>query len=1341
MTASPLRAVVFCLCLLALCAPAAPVRADAPVWPDAPAPDGARGFADGALDFVPQADALVAPHAEPALRTRVTASGFEVTVLRDGRAPSTIAFTARALVRGGARLVLGAGRLDAAGARATLARGAVTEWLVNGPDHLEHGADVGVRLPGEVPLRVEIGLAGVLRILLHDATTAWLLLGGGLGGELRYGDLAVYDAAGARLPARFVPGPGGDALTIEVDDAGAAYPLRIDPLLSASWSAAGGQSGMALGLAVTTIGDVNGDGHADFAAGAPTYDLRATEVDAGLVRAWYGGPSGPPASANWVEYGVAGARFGNALAAAGDVNGDGYDDLLVGAPTQATSGGGRGRVYLYYGSASGLAPTAAWTYSSTQGGSELGRAVASADVNGDGYRDIVVGEPYFDTATTDVGRVLVFLGSGSGPATTPAWTGTGAQAWEFYGFAVAGVGDTDGDGYDEVLAGAPYYDEGEYVDVGRARLHFGSAAGVSSRNVFLSGLFTICGLYDCRRDESSYFGFALSAVGDTTGDGLSDFAIGHPYRDASYAAAGSDEGLVDIFAGDADGTPWRFATLPGEDEGDNFGRAVGAAGDVDGDGRADLLVGAPNANSLIFPYANGGALYAVCTTTRGIPGICAEYRGAPGDRLGIAVATAGDVDKDGFADALAGAHLDDTGSVVDDGSVRFYRGAHAEIAAHAATRYYRQGEPGFGATLAAADVDGDGRDEVLVGQPYWTGSTPASVLVEGSDDTTISSVQSNDRFGFALANAGDINGDGRDDVVVGAPSWNGSVSAAGAVAAYYGRLGGFPASMTFDDADWHAFGDADHRSFGTSVAGGDVTGDGHADVLVLGRAFLWFYPGGPDGLPAEPTWRDADIDYLDGQVAFAGDVNGDGFGDVLVGNGKTVVSGQIVGSARLFLGTAAGPQAEPAWTVFGDEPGAGFGFNIAAAGDLDGDGFADLAVSANNSSAIGPNAGRVYVWYGGPAGPSVAPDVTLDPPGVEMMFGSALAGAGDLDGDGHGELAVGAPLLAGAAAYGRTYIYHGGPGGLGTTGALAPCTIDTSLGPEPRHCGRSVAGRFDYDGDGFADLLFGEVRGNDAQDDARYVHLVLAAGEPTDVQPPGKLRQWRLGSPSTRIALHGMSSDDDAFVARMVARTAGGSARVRTEIEVKPYGVPFDGTGTVLSGTSVDVGGDGVDISRTISGLAPGLYRWRARAVSRNPLVRTSPWVTLAGNGSSEWDLRTAGFTPPQGVGPLTVTRAGSGAHLAWPGALNATHYDVVRGPLGALAASGGDFAAATDACLANDTTSLTADDADPPGAGAGSWYLVRAANGAGSGTYDDASPGLAAPRDAGIAAAAVACP
>ena len=285
-----------------------------------------------------------------------------------------------------------------------------------------------------------------------------------------------------------------------------------------------------------------------------------------------------PCPAWSVEANQASARLGR-VASAGDVNGDGYDDVIVGAPQFDDGESDEGLAWVYLGSASGLATNPAWTAESDQAGAHFGTSVSTAgDVNGDGYSDVIVGAPSFDGSQTNGGLARVYHGSGSGLATSPAWTGESDQADAFYGYSVSTAGDVNGDGYSDVIVGAPYFD-GSQANVGLARVYHGSANGLATDPAWAR---------DSDQADAS-FGYSVSTAGDVNGDGYSDVIVG-AYR---YSSGQTSEGRAFVYLGSASGLGSGPAWTAESDQLiAEFGVSVSTAGDVNGDGYSDVIVGA-----------------------------------------------------------------------------------------------------------------------------------------------------------------------------------------------------------------------------------------------------------------------------------------------------------------------------------------------------------------------------------------------------------------------------------------------------------------------------------------------------------------------------------------------------------------------------------------------------------------------------------------------------------------------------------------------------------------------------------------------------------------------------
>lgn len=241
---------------------------------------------------------------------------------------------------------------------------------------------------------------------------------------------------------------------------------------------------------------------------------------------------------DWLADGnQASGEFGLSVSAAGDVNGDGYDDLIVGAAYYDNGQTDEGRVSVYYGSAFGLSATPDWTAESDQSTAYFGSSVSAAgDVNGDGFDDVIIGAPYYENGQPDEGRAYVYHGSASGLSATPNWTAVSDLAFALFGWSVSGAGDANGDGYGDVIVGAVAYDFTTTRE-GAAFVVFGSATGLSrGPDINLAG-----------NQRWASFGQAVGPAGEVNGDGLADFVVGAPFYDYGQ----SNEGAAFVWYGRA----------------------------------------------------------------------------------------------------------------------------------------------------------------------------------------------------------------------------------------------------------------------------------------------------------------------------------------------------------------------------------------------------------------------------------------------------------------------------------------------------------------------------------------------------------------------------------------------------------------------------------------------------------------------------------------------------------------------------------------------------------------------------------------------------------------------
>jgi len=680
-----------------------------------------------------------------------------------------------------------------------------------------------------------------------------------------------------------------------------------------------------LGWSVSGAGDVNNDGYADLIVGA--HYNNAGGIDAGRAYVYSGQTGG-------LLYTFTGEaaydEFGYSVSGAGDVNNDGYADLIVGAPFNGAGGDAAGRAYVYSGQTGALL----YTFTGAAVDDRFGASVSGAgDVNNDGYADLIVGAYYNDAGGTNAGRADVY----SGQTGTLLYRFTGTAAGDRFGRSVSGAGDVNNDGYDDLIVGADYNDAGG-TDAGRAYVYSGQTGG-------LLYTFTGAATYD-------YFGFSVSGAGDVNNDGYADLIVGAIYNDAG----GTYAGRAYVYSGQ---TGALLYTFTGAAAYDNFGISVSGAGDVNNDGYADLIVGALYNNAGGFAagraYVYSGQTGALLYTFTGE---------AADDNFGISVSGAGDVNNDGYADLIVGAPLNNAGGP-------------------------------------------------FVGRAYVFSSQE---LCSYEEFHAFTGEAEGDLFGYSVSGAGDVNNDGYADLIVGAPYNGAGGTSAGRAYVYSGHTRALLYTFT---------GEAAGNQFGYSVSGaGDVNNDGYADLIVgapgndaggtdAGRAYVY---SGQTGALLYTFTGEAAYDDFGGSVSGAVDVNNDGYADLIVGAWYNDAGGAEAGRAYVY----SGQTGALLYTFTGEAAGDLFGTSVSGAGDVNNDGYADLIVGAPYNGAGGTEAGRAYVY----SGLTAALLYTFTGEAAGNAFGASVSGAGDVNNDGYAELIVGAPFHdAGGTAAGRAYVY------------------------------------------------------------------------------------------------------------------------------------------------------------------------------------------------------------------------------------------------------------------------------------------------------------------------------
>ncbi len=495
-------------------------------------------------------------------------------------------------------------------------------------------------------------------------------------------------------------------------------------------------------------------------------------------------------SNGFVLNGVSGGdRSGRSVSAAGDVNGDGVDDLLIGAYRADPNGNDSGASYVVFG-ASGVGSSGTLELSSLDGnsgfvlngvtrseglfvGDRSGRSVSAAgDVNGDGVDDLLIGAYRADPNGSTSGASYVVFGAsgvgGSGTLELSSLDGSngfvlnGVTAFDFSGGSVSAAGDVNGDGVDDLLIGAFLAGPNGNFS-GASYVVFGASGVGSGGTLELSSLDGSNGFVLNGAAAGDNSGRSVSAAGDVNGDGVDDLLIGANgadpngnYSGASYLVFGASgvgsSGTLELSS--LDGS--NGFVLNGVTGSDNSGFSVSAAGDVNGDGVDDLLIGAhradPNGNRSGASYVVFGASGVGSSGTLELSSLDGSngfvLNGVTADdQSGVSVSAAGDVNSDGVDDLLIGA------GVADSNGNR------------------------SGASYVVFGASGVGS----------SGTLELSSL-DGSSGFVLNGVTGGDRSGVSVSAAGDLNGDGVDDLLIGAAGADPNGSASGASYVVFGAV-------------------------------------------------------------------------------------------------------------------------------------------------------------------------------------------------------------------------------------------------------------------------------------------------------------------------------------------------------------------------------------------------------------------------------------------------------------------------------------------------------------------------------------------------------------------------
>jgi hypothetical protein len=601
-----------------------------------------------------------------------------------------------------------------------------------------------------------------------------------------------------------------------------AAPIDNPPVITPALmsSVRGAVSGNMLGALVISARNINGDGSSDIIISAPG---SGAGTDIGRVYVYFGSDL-TKAPDLTLTGSASGGCFGYSIAV-GDINGDGYDDIIIGEPFNNEAGAKAGKTYVYFG---GLSPT---NYPNVimkgqAAGNMFGYSVSCRDINNDDHDDIIIGAPYNSAAGTNAGKVYVYFGSENLDAAADLIM-TGTASGDLFGYSVASANNIDGNANSGVIVGAPGL-PANTDRPGKAYVYFGGGSVNNIADLVMAG-----------QTNGDLFGCSISS-GDFNGDGSNDIIVGAEKNNTIATAAGK----AYIYYGGKNMTNIPILTMTGEAVNDRFGHLAACAGDLNGDGYSDIIINSPNntnATGKVYLYFGGLFMNNIADTAIKGEGV--------GDNFGSSISSAGDMNNDGIDELIIGAANNGLNGI-NAGKAYLYKimcggqpartanalldeteakackyfydqiltttGSNGLVKDTCCTNYSSTAATGFGLTSLCIMASRYGTS------PYWT-ITPAQALsrVSATLDTLIN-IQNNqsgqeDYYGKEGFFFHFIGPDGKREA-----SMNSEVSTvdtalllAGAITAgkYFGGDIQIKANMIFDAVNWNYFLDTSDEQF------------------------------------------------------------------------------------------------------------------------------------------------------------------------------------------------------------------------------------------------------------------------------------------------------------------------------------------------------------------------------------------------------------------------------------------------------------------------------------------------------------------------------------------------